>query len=569
MEKDEAVFSQHTFAKTHFIVGIVFLIYALIQLMSRNTSYEFISFLCIAFMLLLDICFFIAKLNKYIRIKCGIRSFQLIVVSYAFLMTLGDVATVFWGLLLMLLMLELILTVDFTDSYTRKMTLLLTALPGVIIMMLYLVIEQKNQEALFAMVCVLTVIIFTIGKMSTMAAEQIIASDKKYFEQRRLAESTREAINALKIQQEKVKKANEELGVQKIKLEAAYNKINSVNTEMNIQNLILKYISSSLEINTLMELITESILEASGLHICAIVLQPTVANAGNITFKIRTRLSGASETVLSDYIMQGGFDSYINSKKIYVDNRVQMNQYPFLIKRETESLLIIPLVMGGEAIGALICGHSQYDFFGDNKEFFENIVAQFLIALHNADMYSKMEHMAKRDFLTGIYNRGHLNALVDKYFKIASQHNSPLTVALIDIDRFKRINDAYGHLFGDEIIKKIAEFANEVATKYGGIAARYGGEEFVMVFPDRKINECIEFVEEMRSKVIGMKLVCDGHVVTARVSVGIASYPETCQRVQELLGRADGAMYYSKNSGRDRVSVDTKEIQEYVRQHND
>ncbi|WP_066720619.1 sensor domain-containing diguanylate cyclase [Clostridium sp. Marseille-P299] len=569
MEKDGAVFNQHSFAKTHIYVGIIFWIFTFIQAFSVNDSVGIISLICASFLLIVN--FGVAFLgNKgQEKILIGIRFVQLIIISYTFLVTLGNPVSVFFELVYLLLIIELMLIYDITDTYIRKVILLITSTPCVIVMIFYLIIQQRNQEILFAMLCTVIANLFFVYHVSKLISEQVVNAEKKLFKERRLSESTKEAIDALKIHQEKVKKANEELGIQKIKLEAAYNKINSVNSEMTIQNTIIKYISSSLEINTLMELITESIFEAFGLHICAIVLQPKVANSKEITYRVRTRISTESEALLSNAILQGSFEPYIESKDVYIDNQVQAGKYPFICKNEIKSLLIIPLVMGAEANGALICGHSGGDFFDDNLEFFETIVAQFLIALHNADMFSKMKDMAIRDSLTGIYNRGQLNAQVDKFSKHAAQTNSPLSVALIDIDRFKQINDTYGHLFGDEVIKKIAEYADIVARKHNGIAARYGGEEFVMVFPDCGVKECASFVEEMRAMVRDIRLECDGQVVKTRVSVGIASYPETCDRVHELLNRADEAMYFSKKSGRNQVTIDTKEIHEFVNLQNE
>lgn len=566
MEKDGAVYNQHSFAKTHISIGIVFWGYTFIQLVSVYKSYAVISFICSSILLMLNLVIVFLREKKYNKLIVGVRYVELIVVSFTFLETFGSFAATFLEVLFILLMIEIMLLYDITDSYVRKVILLITSAPSALILIIYLIIQQRRQEALFAMLCIVIANIIFIFYISKLISEQVITAEKMLFKERRLSESTKEAITALKIQQEKVKKANEELGVQKIKLEAAYNKINSVNSEMTIQNTIIKYISSSLEINTLMELITESIFEAFGLHICAIILQPKVANSKELTYKVLTRLSVESEEILGDSITEGSFEPYIKSKEIYLDNQVKIDKYPFIIRGEIGSLLVIPLVMGEEANGALICGHFEKNFFGDNLDFFETIVAQFLIALHNADMFSKMKDMAIRDALTGIYNRGHLNTQVDKFSKRAFQVNSSLTVALIDIDRFKEINDTYGHLFGDEVIKKIAFYADSIATKYNGIAARYGGEEFVMVFPDCNVDECSLFVEEMRELVNDMSLECDGQIVKTRVSVGIASYPETCDRVHELLNRADEAMYYSKKSGRNRVTIDTKEIHEYVNQ---
>lgn len=566
MEKDGTIYKQHSFAKTHISVGIAFWIYTFVHFISGGSQYALISFMCSSFLLILNLITLILKNKNLNKLFIVIRYIQLTFISYIFLLLLGNISAIFLELLIFLIMIEIMLFYDITDSYVRKIVILITSMPSILMMLFYLIVQHRSQDILFTMLCIVVTNLIFMFNISSLISEQVIISQKMLFKERRLSERTKEAIESLKMHQEKVKKANEELGLQKVKLEAAYNKINSVNSEMTIQNTIIKYISTSLEINTLMELITESIFEAFGLHLCAIILQPKVTNSKNLTYKVRTRFSGVSEQLLSDFIITGSIEPYIKAKKIYIDNQVETSKYPFIMRKEINSLLIIPLVMGEESNGALICGHSESEYFGENLEFFETIVAQFLIALHNADLYSKMKEMAIRDSLTGIYNRGYLNTQVDKFSKNAVSLQSSLSVALIDIDRFKQINDTCGHLFGDEVIKKIAEFADYVASKYNGIAARYGGEEFVMVFPECGVHECRSYVEEMRIMVNKLRLECDGQVINTRVSVGIASYPETCERVQELLNRADEAMYFSKESGRNRVTVDTKEVHEFVNQ---
>jgi diguanylate cyclase (GGDEF)-like protein len=428
-----------------------------------------------------------------------------------------------------------------------------------------LFITPIDQSKFFELISAYIVVILTVSIISDLIAQVIINADKKVFELRRLSENMNMTNEALRSQQEKVKRANEELGIQKIKLETAYDKINNVNAETTIQNLIMKYISSSLEITTLLDLITESVLEAIGLDFCAILIQPGIAGNEEILYRIRTRLNEESKNLLSRKIAHGCLEKYINKDGTYIDNRVEEEKYTFLSKGDVGSLLIVPLVREQNVIGALICGKSQYNFFHDNIPFFETVVSQLLVAIHNASLFTKLQQMAIRDSLTGIYNRGQLNLMVDQYSKDAIEKKIPLSIALFDIDHFKKINDTYGHLFGDEVIKEIARYAQEVATKHHGIAARYGGEEFVMVFQNKDIDQCKEIVEELRLRIEEIQIPYEGDIVTTEISVGLASYPETCHHIRELLNRADGAMYYSKKEGRNKVTIDNDEVQEAIK----
>lgn len=182
--------------------------------------------------------------------------------------------------------------------------------------------------------------------------------------------------------------------------------------------------------------------------------------------------------------------------------------------------------------------------------------------------YQTMHEMAIRDGLTGIYNRGHLNQIFSDLCVESASCNEALSVALFDIDHFKLVNDTYGHLFGDTVIVAIAKLAQEIAEKNRGIAARYGGEEFVIVFPRKNIEVSKLIIEEMKQCISGFKLNYNDTLVSVHVSVGITSYPETCEEPLQLLNHADWAMYYSKKNGRNRITVDSEEVREAVRMKN-
>ena len=140
----------------------------------------------------------------------------------------------------------------------------------------------------------------------------------------------------------------------------------------------------------------------------------------------------------------------------------------------------------------------------------------------------------------------------------------PLSTALFDIDFFKKINDTYGHLFGDQVIKTIATLANQIAKENDAIAARYGGEEFVIIFPNKDLEEAYPAVVKLHAGVKELGLIHNGKPVNVNVSVGFTSYPKTCKDPRELLNRADWSMYYSKQHGRDQITIDSEEIQKAV-----
>lgn len=564
-ENDEKLIYRDKFSKAHVVLSSLLLLFITVQFMNGNEGFGRIILSFALIVAVVDYGIYFFKGYRNFKLYYFIRVIELIIVSGGYLMYADHISSLCFALLLVILMLEFVMFYEFTDVYSRAITIMATSCPTILIMLSMLLSRPTNQVEFFGSICSFISVIFLVVIISDILAHVITSTDRKLFELRRLSDNMNHANEALRAQQEKVKRANEELGIQKIKLETAYNKINNVNAETTIQNLIMKYISSSLEITTLLNLITESISEAIGLDICAIVIQPGIAGNEDILYRVRTRLGESSERLLSQKLSCGCLDDYMTTEGTFIDNRVQDGNYTFLFENNVGSLLIMPLVKEKIVQGALICGKMQYEFFHDNIPFFETVVSQLLIAIHNASLYTKMQQMAIKDSLTGIYNRGEMNLLMNQYVKEAKEKKVPLSVALLDIDHFKKINDTYGHLCGDAVIKEIANMSQAVATKYHGIAARYGGEEFVLVFPNKSTMECNEIMQELQRMIAGMELQWEEDIVTARVSVGLASYPDTCQHITELLNRADCAMYYSKKNGRNRITIDNEEVQEAIK----
>ena len=138
-----------------------------------------------------------------------------------------------------------------------------------------------------------------------------------------------------------------------------------------------------------------------------------------------------------------------------------------------------------------------------------------------------------------------------------------LTVALFDIDKFKRINDTYGHLVGDEVIKKIASItAHAIEETELGFICRYGGEEFVIALPDMSVEQALPIIQKLHTEIATTAVEAYGHVVTMNVSIGVSAYPELCDDVNQLIKRADWSMYYAKEHGRGQIKVDGPDVTE-------
>ena len=162
--------------------------------------------------------------------------------------------------------------------------------------------------------------------------------------------------------------------------------------------------------------------------------------------------------------------------------------------------------------------------------------------------HDQLVGMATHDQLTGLYNRHYLSDALSKKVAHAKRHGELLSVMIVDIDHFKNVNDTFGHLMGDLILKAVAGTMQDSARKED-IAARFGGEEFIMVLDNCTAHDALIKAEHLRSKI--QRLHPEDIAVTA--SFGVVQLDEDTQRYEDLLKNADMALYMAKEEGRNRV----------------
>ncbi len=178
------------------------------------------------------------------------------------------------------------------------------------------------------------------------------------------------------------------------------------------------------------------------------------------------------------------------------------------------------------------------------------ISKSFIADLKNAE--SMLVEMATRDSLTGLLNRRETLRRIGQEHSRASRLSEPLTVVMIDIDRFKEINDSNGHAAGDDVLRQLSRKIREVVRDYD-IVCRYGGEEFLVVTPEADVKISRAVAERLRCAVEEMAItVGDGSAIRFTISAGIAQWEEG-ESIEQLIARADAALYRAKAAGRNRV----------------
>jgi diguanylate cyclase (GGDEF)-like protein len=221
---------------------------------------------------------------------------------------------------------------------------------------------------------------------------------------------------------------------------------------------------------------------------------------------------------------------------------------------EMRSLLIVPLSKeGGPPIGALTVAARAEDVFASpNAEMLQLIADQVAIKLDLARAHDQIREMATVDGLTGLKNHRVFQQAFDMMLERAERRKGPICVLLTDIDKFKGLNDTYGHPFGDKVLKGVARVLQR-AVRGVDLAARYGGEEFVLLLEDSDVDGGRIMAERIRTEVEGLEFPHETGIVRVTLSLGIAAYPDDGRTKPELIERADQALYRAKQTGRNRA----------------
>jgi diguanylate cyclase (GGDEF)-like protein len=222
------------------------------------------------------------------------------------------------------------------------------------------------------------------------------------------------------------------------------------------------------------------------------------------------------------------------------------------------AFVCVPLAAQGETLGlftlAVPAGAGVAGGLGEGRVRLAVTVAeQFALALANLRLRETLRGQSIRDPLTGLFNRRYMEETLDRELSRAARERRPLSVILLDIDRFKHFNDTFGHEAGDTVLASLGALLRG-ASRAGDVACRYGGEEFVLILPAASLADAQRRAEEIREAIRGLRVTHNGRPLEAvRCSMGVAAFPEHGEVGGALLRAADAALYRAKREGRDQV----------------
>jgi len=218
---------------------------------------------------------------------------------------------------------------------------------------------------------------------------------------------------------------------------------------------------------------------------------------------------------------------------------------------ETLSELVLPMVSFGETIGVLTLQSAiPGGFHHEDIKPLESVADICAAAIQNAHYFERVKQLAYRDGLTGVYNRRYFETRMLDEIERASRYRGPLSVLMVDIDNFKKLNDEFGHLLGDEVLKQVSRvFVKQ--TRKSDVVCRYGGDELAVLLPETTGPNAVRVANKLRGTIAEWEFPGVPRPVT--LSIGIAEFPANGGTRDEIIKSADHALYVAKQDGRNRA----------------
>ncbi|MEJ5357170.1 MAG: sensor domain-containing diguanylate cyclase [Desulfobacterales bacterium] len=268
-----------------------------------------------------------------------------------------------------------------------------------------------------------------------------------------------------------------------------------------------------------------------------------------------------------------------------IDLQIEVGVFPVVLRRRQPSItpslgfgpawsiVLLPLATGRRTLGmaALLTPLPESALTLENMRLLGVLARQCSLVMENAVLYERLRrekesleeatrrihYLSQRDPLTGCFNRGYMNEQLPREIRRAARYRRALAVALCDLDHFKGINDARGHLCGDRVLREFVAATLELIRSDSDWMARYGGEEFLLVLPETSLENAIRLAERLRSQIAAKAFSCEGESFGVTASFGVVgldagAVPKGLS-AEALLQQADGYLYRAKKRGRNRV----------------
>lgn len=205
-----------------------------------------------------------------------------------------------------------------------------------------------------------------------------------------------------------------------------------------------------------------------------------------------------------------------------------------------------------------LCLYSKENLRWNKMRFMQTVKSELDLFLRLKYLYTKTCYLSITDELTQLYTRRHLKSVLAQEFERAKRYGTIVTVAMIDIDDFKKVNDIYGHVAGDYVLKEVSKIFINTLRKTDFVY-RYGGEEICILMPETLVEKAFIPLERLRKTIENRNFIFDGKKMNVTVSIGASTFKKEMRDANELIEKADAALYIAKKSGKNRVVMDNNE----------
>ena len=339
---------------------------------------------------------------------------------------------------------------------------------------------------------------------------------------------------------------------------------NSAQTRLNniLNDLLLKSVFAN-EFRNLSDFLNyERILVEKLLSLMSSFVEYSVAGvffaspddyAENILY-IDTLGRNINKSVLSDV----QYDFFKKMEEFKTLKNTKFEVVRILLGKETsyefsdlKSKIIIPLMFDKKLIGG-ICFYTRQNMDYASFRYFDIMISELLAIFKMKYQYTEKEFMSVLDGLTGLYNRRQFEIGLEQEYNRTKRHPSDFSLAILDIDFFKKVNDTYGHQYGDYVLKTVASLMKQAFRKTD-LLYRYGGEELIIIMPETNIEGAIIPVQRLRRMIEEYDFDYNGVKAKVTASIGLTMNYQEFDSPADILKSADEALYKAKESGRNRV----------------